>query len=152
MENFAKFKKFYDTHCSQHTYYFHIFKCSSSDCPYHDNLLGEPIETFPDAIPYTDPAGIEHYKVGKDSKEKFMPSKLIDATKRKTNVPFPTSAQTALNVGIFPRCINCRQQRLLYAQKKVEAIELNTLKRTLNCFQFICGTSLQEMILDDNTP
>ena len=75
LESFPKFKKFYDTHCSQ--------------------------LTFPVPIPQnTDPAGVGHYKAGKDSNEKFMPNKLIDATERKTNVPFPISAQAASNVGI----------------------------------------------------
>ena len=81
-----------------------------------------------------------------------MPSKLIDATKRKTSVPFSTSAQTVSSVGIFLHCINCCWPRLLYAQKKVQASVLNTLKLALNGFQFICGMSLQEIILDDNTP
>ena len=82
------------------------------DYLYPNNILREPIETFPDPIPYTDLTGVEHYKAGKDSNEKFMMSKLIDATKRKTNIPFPTSAQTAPNVGIFLCCINCRPLRL----------------------------------------
>ena len=91
-------------------------------------------------------------KSRKDSNKTFMPSKLIDATKRKTSVPFSTSAQTVSSVGIFLHCINCCWPRLLYAQKKVQASVLNTLKCALNGFQFICGTSLQEIILDDNTP
>ena len=128
----------------------HICKYSSSDCSYHDNFIGEPIETFPDPIPYTDPAEVEHYQAGKNSNETKMLNKLIDATKRKTNVLFPTSAQTASNVGIFLRCVNCCRPRLHYAQKKLQASELNTLKRALNGFQFICGTPLQEMIRDDN--
>ena len=72
-----------------------------------------------------------------------MQSKLTDATKIKTNILFPTSAQTASNVGTFLCCINCCQLRLLYVMKKVQASELNTLKRVFNGFQFIYGTSLQ---------
>lgn len=142
---------FFDMHFSQHTNYFHIFKCNFSDCSYRINLLGERIETFPDAIPYTDPVGVEHHKAGKDSNDKFMSSKLIDATNRKTNVPFPTSAETASNVGIFFRCINFRWPRSFYAQKNVQASELNILKRVLSSFQFTCGTSLQEMIHTSQT-
>ena len=98
------------------------------------------------AIPYTDTAGEEHYKAGKDSNKKFMLSKLIDARKRKTNVSFPTSAQTVSSVGIFLHCISCCWPRLLYAQKKIQASDLDTLKHALNGFQLICGMSLQEII------
>lgn len=40
--------------------------------------------------------------------EKFLPSKLIDATKCKFNVTFSTSAQTASNVEMNLPCVNCR--------------------------------------------
>ena len=38
----------------------------------------------------------------------------------------------------------------LYAQKS--ANETKTLTSLLSGFEFICGTSLQEMILNNNTP
>ena len=106
----------YDTHCSQHTYYFNIFNCSSSDCLYYINLLGELIQTFPDPITYTKPTGVESYKVGKDS------------TKRKASVLFSPQF-TVSNVRTFLCCINCCQPILLYPQRKVLASsELNPLK------------------------
>ena len=44
--NFPKFKNFYKTHCSHHTYYFHILNCSSSNCPHHNELFDKPIQLF----------------------------------------------------------------------------------------------------------
>ena len=82
----------YETHCSQHTYYFNIFKCSFSECLCYINLLGEPIQTFPDPITYTKPTEVENYKVGKDS------------TKRKTSIPFLTSIHS----------FKCKNIHLLY--------------------------------------
>ena len=84
------------------------------------------------------------------TKNSSWASSLI-ASKRKTNNPFPTSAQTVSSLGIFLRCMSCCWPRLLYAQKKVQTSDSNTLECALNGFQFICGMSLQEIILDDNT-
>lgn len=67
--NFPKFKDFYETNYSHGTYYFHVFKCNSSACPYHNELRGEPKKTFPDPIPYKDSSEVEHYKEGKDARE-----------------------------------------------------------------------------------
>ena len=131
MENFPKFKKFNDTHCSQHTSNFHIFNFSSFVCLYHDNyFFGEPIEVFPDPIPYTDPVG-----AGKDFliKNPCLSSSLM-LQKEKQNISFLTLTQTASNVWIFICCINCHQLRLLYAQKKGKASKLNTLKCALMVF------------------
>ena len=89
MSKFPEYQEFTNNHCSQHTYYYHVYKCSSPDCKYHTPLKGVSILPFPDPVPYTDSDGVEHYKEGKDVEETFLPSKLIDATKRKSNIPFP---------------------------------------------------------------
>ena len=95
LENFLKFKKFYDTH-----------------------YIGESIEKFPDPITYTNLTRVEHYKAGKDSKEKFMLNKPIDATKRKCL--FSHLSSNSFKCGNIPLlyCIKCQQPRLLYPQKK----------------------------------
>ena len=105
-QNFPKFKEFFESHCFQRTYYFHIFKCDFSDsysCPYHDALVGSTINQFPDPIPYSDPSGVEHCEEGKYL-QMFLPSKLIDIIKRKSIVSFSAIGQTALNVRILLRC------------------------------------------------
>ena len=45
--NFPKFKNFYETHCSHHTYHFQILNCSSSNCPHQNELFDKPIQLFP---------------------------------------------------------------------------------------------------------
>ena len=74
--NFPKSKAFYKTHCSHHIYYFHTFKCSSYVYPYHNELLGEPIKTFPDPIPSNNSPGLDRYKKEKEAEEKFFPKKV----------------------------------------------------------------------------
>ena len=111
------------------TYYFHIFKCDSSECPGYDVLVGPAINQSADSIPCNVPSVVDLYKDGKDSWEKFLRSKLIDATKRRPNVPFRVTAQTALNTGILLLRVGCSRPRLLYAQRIASAGELKTLKR-----------------------
>ena len=149
-QNFPKFKEFFESHCFQRTYYFHIFKCDFSDsysCPYHDALVGSTINQFPDPIPYSDPSGVEHCEEGKYLK-KFLPSKLIDIIKRKSIVSFSKIGQ---EFYFAVRCVGFSWPRLMYAQRKASTAELKTLKRLLNSFQCIWGTALQESIVNENS-
>ena len=123
LEKFPKFKKIYDTHCSRHTYYFHIFNRSSSDCPYHVNPLGEPIQTFHDPIPDTDPAGVEHYKEGKDSNEKFVPSKLIDA-KKNNKCPFSHLRSNSFKCGNIPSLYKLSSTKITLCSEKSKKYKL----------------------------
>lgn len=76
---------------------------------------------------------------------------------------------TALNIGILVRCAGCSQQRLMYAQRKTSAVELERLKRLFNSFQYIClwycfslifdvslwlliFASLQETVVNESSP
>ena len=102
LKNFPKFREFLLTHTTRRTYYFHVFKCSTDDCPFHFPVRGkENIENFGDPIPHYDDEGNEHYHQGEDPEEKFIPSKLENPSKWGHGIPFSPSAQTALNVGII---------------------------------------------------
>ena len=145
---------YFQSQCSQRAYYFHIFKCNFTECTYDGALVGPTITRFPSPILYNNnPSGVEHYKEGKDSKKKFLPSKLNDAINRKFYALFQTSAKTALNVGISLRCVSCTWPPSMYLIKwKASGAELKILKRLLKSFQYICGTALQDMIVTKNSP
>ena len=141
LSKYPKFKHFLDTHCTLRTYSFHVYKCENLECEYHSCIKGQPIESFGDPVPFTDQEGVEHYKEGQDEEEKFLPSRLIDPTKRSHNIPFSPTAQTALNVGVSIPCTECRKPRLIYAKQRLRDDEKSALKRHLNNFGFLCGTS-----------
>ena len=56
-----------------------------------------------------------------------------------------------LNTGILLRCVDCSLPCLMYAQRKASTVELKTLKWLLNNFQYICGTTLQGLIVNWNS-
>ena len=141
---FPKLNEFLRTHTTSCTYYFHVFKCSTDDCPFHFPVRGkENIENFGDPIPHYDDEGNEHYHQGEDPEEKFIPSKLENPSKRGHGIPFSPSAQTALNVGRIVTCTECHKPRLLYSRTKLKDGELRSFKRVLNDFQFVCGSIFQ---------
>ena len=41
LKNFLKFNEFLCTHTTRRTYYFHVFKCSTDDCPFHFPVRGK---------------------------------------------------------------------------------------------------------------
>ena len=125
---FPIFLKFISTHCTLRTYYFHVYKCDSDDCSFHKPLRNGPIESFGDPVPYTDDDGKEHYRLGEDPDEKYMPSKLENPAKRKHGLPFPPTAQTALNVGITISCTECQKPRLIYSELKLKPSHIKALK------------------------
>ena len=117
---FPKFNEFLRTHNTRCTYYFHVFKCSTDDCPFHFPVRGkEKIESYGDPIPQNDEEGNKHYHQGEDPEEKFIPSKLENPSKRGHGIPFSPSAQTALNVGRIVTCTECHKPRLLYSRTKL---------------------------------
>ena len=73
---FPIFSKFISTHCTLGTCYFHIYKYNSDDYSFHKPLRNGPIKSFGDPVPYTDDDRNEHYRLGEDLDEKYMPSKL----------------------------------------------------------------------------
>ena len=153
LKNFPKFNEFLRAHTSRRTYYFHVFKCSTGDCPFHFPVRGkEKIESFGDPIPHNDDERNEHYHQGEHPEEKFIPSKLKSPSKRGDGIPFSPLAQTALNVGRIVTCTECHKPRLLYPRTKLKDGELRSLKRVLNDFQFVCGSVFQEIMLDKNKP
>ena len=95
-EDISKFKKFEDflnKHTARTTCYFDIYKCSDTECSYHLPLRGEdPVEVFGDPAPHTEEDGKEHYQLGSDPEEKYMPCKLGNLAKRGHAIPFSSSA------------------------------------------------------------
>ena len=143
LKNFPKFNEFLRTHTTRHTYYFHVFKCSTDDCPFHFPVRGkEKIESFSDPILHNDDEGNEHYHQGEGPEEKFIPSKLENLSKRGQGIPLSPSAQTALNVGKIVTCTECYKPRLLYSRTKLKDRQLRSFKCVLNDFQFVCGSSV----------
>ena len=70
LKNFPKFNEFLLTHTTRRTYYFHVFKCSTDDCPFHFPVRRkEKIENFGDPIPHNDDEGNEHYHQEKIQKK-----------------------------------------------------------------------------------
>ena len=94
-------------------------------------------------MPYDD-NGIERYKEGVDSDEKYLPSKLQDVTKQAHGLPFSPTAQTAKNTGLTVKCCHCKKPRLLYSPKKLKENSLRKLKKMLNDVLYVCGTSFRE--------
>ena len=80
------------------------------DCRAHN----KPVSS---TIPYNNSSGVEHYKEGKDSKEKFLPSKLTCSTNWDFQ-PFSTTGKTALNFGILFCCVTCSRSHLMYGELK----------------------------------
>ena len=149
LSRFPMFREFLSSHCVRRTYYFHVFNCNSANCEFHKPIRKEPIESFGDPEPYTDNEGIDRYRFGNDPEEKFMPSKLLDASKRSSNIPFPATAKTSQNVGSVIDCTQCRKPRLLHSKSKLTDSEKCSLKRVFNGYSYICGSSLQDIMTNE---
>ena len=67
-------------------------------------------------------------------------------------MPFPPTAQTALNVGLTSACTECRKARLLYSKRKLNEKEIRSFKRCMNGFSYVCGSSFQEIVVNSNNP
>ena len=114
----ALIKNFFETHLRRRFYFFQIRKCTNLNCKFHEKLRGaDNITEFPDLEPY-EVDGVQHYNAGNDPTEKYLPSKLEDPEKRSHNIPFPLSAQTAKNVGLTIKCVDCGKPRLLHSKHK----------------------------------
>ena len=125
------------SHCARR--HFQVRKCSSNDCDFHKDTRGfEKITVFPDPEPYEED-GVKHYRPGSDPDEKFLPSKLHNAEKRPHNILFSPSAQTAKNVGMTVRCIECEKPRILHSKHELKGDEIKVLKLFLGKILFICG-------------
>ena len=64
-------------------------------------------------------------------------------------MPFSPTAQTALNVGIVVNGFECKRPRLVYAKKKLKDDEKRAIKRLLNGYRFLCGSTFQEMAINE---
>ena len=146
LNKFPVFKTFLETHTSSRTYSFHIFKCGAESCIYHSPLRGSAPEPFPDPVPVTNADKSDcSYEEGLDPSEKNLPSKLEDVMKQNHNVPFTPTAQTAKNVGYIIPCNECGKPRLLHSKNKLKPNELNSFKRFINDFVYVCGGTLREI-------
>ena len=151
LNKFPLFKTFLKNHTIERTYYFHVFKCSDTECKFHKPLRGEPPSALGDPVPYTDEEGTTHYKQGSDPEENYMPSKLEDITKRNHGMDFSPSAQTASNVGSTIKCSQYKKPRLMYSKKKLTEKEKIALKQFLSSYEYVCGSSFKE-IPEDSHP
>ena len=124
---FPLFLKFINMHCTLQMHYFHAYKCNSDDCSFHMPLWNNPLNHFGDLVPYTDENGKEHYHLGEDPDEKYMPSKLENPAKRKHGLSFPPTAQTTLNVVITISCTKCRKPGLIYSKLKLKPNDIKAL-------------------------
>ena len=70
------------------------------------------------------------------------PSKFQDVSRQPHKIPFPPIAQTAKNVGSVVKCAECKEPRLMFAQKSLKENEKKLLKRALNGMKFICDLGL----------
>ena len=148
---FPKLWEFYQTHCISRAYYFHVFKCENPQCQWHKlKTVQEEIPLLGEPIPVNAGDGSQHYEIGKDESESFLPSKSEDLGKRGHGMPFTPTAQTALNVGMTIPCSDCRKHRLVYSKKKLEKSSINALKRLLNDIVYTCRGLLSEIQLDDD--
>lgn len=89
---YSIFSKFLSTHCTKRTYHFCIFKCESNDCLFHRPIHSDPIEMFGDPVPYQDDDNTEHYPLGENPEQKYMPSKLENPAKQKHGLSFLPTA------------------------------------------------------------
>ena len=104
---YPKLHEFYTKHCVSRNYYFHVFKCSELDCPWHEPLRYGDISSFGVTVPKEKTDGSITYIQGSSPSEKFLPSKLENSAKRNHGMPFAPTAKTALNVGITVKCSEC---------------------------------------------
>ena len=148
---YPKFTEFYDMHCISRTYFFHLFKFSKQDCQWYKPLISGKMQVFGKPVPTVD-ENTTHYIQGSDPKEKYMPSKLEDPSKRNHGMPFPPTAQTASNVGVLTTCSQCCKLRLIYSKHKLSGKQIASLKRLSNTFMYVCGTNFQDVQLDDRRP
>ena len=146
---FPKLFAFYEKHCVCRAYYFHIFKCIDEECELHGPLISAEIQKLGEPVPVEGEDGVQHYEMGEDSDEKFLPSKQLRTTNRGHGIPFTPTAQTCLNVGITISCIECKKPRLFYAKYKLKCNELVSLKRILNDIRYVCGTVLRDIEDDE---
>ena len=82
--------------------------------------------------------------ITRQATEKYLPSKLEDPEKRPHNIPFPPSAQTAKNVGLTIKCVECGKPRLSHSKHKLKEQQVKTLKSFLSKIIYICGSTLSE--------
>ena len=101
------------------------------------------IERFPDPIPHTDEVSIERFKEGRDDKEKYLTSRLVDVTKQPHDLPFLPTGQTAKNVPKNVKCSECKKSGVIYAAKKSD--EHAQLQKLLKNHIYICGTSFADI-------
>ena len=101
---------------------------------------------LPDPVP--DAFG-DHYKpfnnvYSQVTLEQYRPS--LSAGKQGHGMPFSPTAQTAKNRIL--ECSECALPRVLYAERKVKAADLQVLDPILEEVQFSCGLSLQDLFTD----
>ena len=61
---------------------------------------------------------------------------------------FTPTTQTAVNVGITVKCLECRKLRVIYTKKKLTNANM-AMKRIFNNFQYVCGTVFHDIPIDE---
>ena len=145
---YPKLHEFYTKHCISRTYYFHVFKCSELDCPWHEALRYGEISSFGEPLPKEKTDSSITYIQGSDPSKKFLPSKLENPTKCNHGMQFTPTVQTALKVGITVKCSECCKLCVIYAKIKLTNANM-VMKHIFNKFQYVCGTVFHNMPIDE---
>ena len=146
---YSKFYVFCNKYCVSRTYHFHIFKCSDADFPWHEPITFGKIDNSGEPVPSEIADGTVKYILGSDPSEKFLPSKLKNSDKRTHEIPFISTAQTAINVGKIVKCIHYLKPLVVYEKKKLSDAHKSLIKRMLNDFPYVCGTVFHDLPIDD---
>ena len=99
------------------------------------------IEVFGEPVPTVNENNTTHCVQDSDPKEQYIPSMLENPSKRNHGMPFPPTAQTTSNVEVLITCSQCRKPHLIYSKHKLSGNQITSLKRLLNDFMYVCGTS-----------
>ena len=92
---------------------------------------------------------------GTETSEEFRPScgnvrlPRNCGAKLSHGIPFGPTGQTAKAAGLTIQCVECLRPRCLYSKTKLLEKEARLLEQILDNMLFTCGTSLQEMLEND---
>ena len=61
-------------------------------------------------------------------------------------IPFQPHKQHASNTNLRIVCVYCKKPRLVYSKNKVSGHHTNKFKRGISELQFVCGTTVSELV------
>ena len=79
------------------------------------------------------------------AKGPHRPSKKL-AKKNLHGISFNPSKQHAMNTNLIIKCTECNKLRIVYAQKKMSARQVQAFKWVAHYLLFICGSSIKELV------